>query len=192
MDKMNRRQFVGTSAAVLGAAGLRLPVWSQAASTTATPGLPLLLGVDYYPDQTPESLWEEDARRISDAIRRDAHLLPRFDGDRREGDVRGPAAAAAAVGAAVGMDSVWTAGEGVGASSCDHGRSKAGGDTGVMARGGAAGSCGSEGAADWGWGAATAAVMPRRCSTRPRRRDNSSTWRWSRVSGSSAVVGSGF
>ena len=26
----------------------------------------MLLGVDYYPDQTPESLWEEDARMIAD------------------------------------------------------------------------------------------------------------------------------
>ena len=28
---------------------------------------PLLLGVDYYPDQTPEHLWEEDARLIAEA-----------------------------------------------------------------------------------------------------------------------------
>ena len=66
MEKMNRSQFVGTSAAVLGAAGLRLPVWAQAGAT-ASAGVPLLLGVDYYPDQTPESLWEEDARKISEA-----------------------------------------------------------------------------------------------------------------------------
>src|SRR5207244_12655102 len=26
----------------------------------------LLLGVDYYPDQTPESLWEEDARMMAE------------------------------------------------------------------------------------------------------------------------------
>jgi len=26
----------------------------------------MLLGVDYYPDQTPESLWEEDARMIAE------------------------------------------------------------------------------------------------------------------------------
>ena len=32
----------------------------------STPGL-LLLGVDYYPDQTPESLWEEDARMMAEA-----------------------------------------------------------------------------------------------------------------------------
>ena len=26
----------------------------------------MLLGVDYYPDQTPESLWEEDSRMMAD------------------------------------------------------------------------------------------------------------------------------
>jgi beta-galactosidase len=35
-------------------------------SQPATPAVPLLLGVDYYPDQTPESLWEEDAREMAD------------------------------------------------------------------------------------------------------------------------------
>src|SRR5262245_13120717 len=68
MGKLNRRQFVGASAAVVGAAGLHLPMWAQqAAGNTAAPAVPLLLGVDYYPDQTPESLWEEDARKISEA-----------------------------------------------------------------------------------------------------------------------------
>jgi len=66
MGKLNRRQFVGTSAVVLGAAGLRLPIWAQHAASNPAAG-PLLLGVDYYPDQTPESLWEEDARKISEA-----------------------------------------------------------------------------------------------------------------------------
>jgi beta-galactosidase len=68
MGKINRRRFVGASAAVLGAAGLRLPMWTQVvAGNLASPAVPLLLGVDYYPDQTPESLWEEDARKISEA-----------------------------------------------------------------------------------------------------------------------------
>ena len=68
MAKINRRDFVGASTAVLGAAGLRLPLWAQVAASGATsPSVPLLLGVDYYPDQTPESLWEEDARRIAEA-----------------------------------------------------------------------------------------------------------------------------
>lgn len=68
MAKINRRRFVGTSAAVLSAAGLRLPLWAQLSGTAgASTSTPLLLGVDYYPDQTPESLWDEDARRMSEA-----------------------------------------------------------------------------------------------------------------------------
>ena len=67
MAKVNRRQFVSASAAVVGAAGLRLPMWGQIAANGSSPSFPVLLGVDYYPDQTPESLWEEDARRISAA-----------------------------------------------------------------------------------------------------------------------------
>ncbi len=42
-------------------------LWSREVgdnAAPATPGVPLLLGVDYYPDQTPESLWEEDARMM--------------------------------------------------------------------------------------------------------------------------------
>src|SRR5579885_3227244 len=67
MGRINRRGFLGISAAAFGAMGLRSPLWAQAgASTTGNP-MPLLLGVDYYPDQTPESLWEEDARMMSDA-----------------------------------------------------------------------------------------------------------------------------
>src|SRR5439155_10245371 len=45
---------------------LRLPMWAQV-SGGAPASVPLLLGVDYYPDQTPESLCEEDTRRISEA-----------------------------------------------------------------------------------------------------------------------------
>jgi beta-galactosidase len=67
MASMNRRRFVGTSAAALGVAGLRLPVWAQIANGGTSAAFPTLLGVDYYPDQTPESLWEEDARRISES-----------------------------------------------------------------------------------------------------------------------------
>src|SRR5690349_263615 len=67
MASMNRRKFVGTSAAALGVAGLRLPVWAQIANGGTSAAFPTLLGVDYYPDQTPESLWEEDARRISES-----------------------------------------------------------------------------------------------------------------------------
>ena len=65
MAKINRREFAAAVSALLTAAGLRLPMWAQASA--AAKFSPLLLGVDYYPDQTPESLWEEDARRISEA-----------------------------------------------------------------------------------------------------------------------------
>jgi beta-galactosidase len=61
VESVSRRAFIGGSLAVLGAAGLRLPLLAQAAAAG-----PLLFGVDYYPDQTPESLWEEDARMIAE------------------------------------------------------------------------------------------------------------------------------
>jgi len=62
----NRREFIGGAFALLSAAGIRLPMWAQAATgMNSSPG-PLLLGVDYYPDQTPETLWEEDARMMAD------------------------------------------------------------------------------------------------------------------------------
>lgn len=56
---MNRRSFC-QSVAATAAVSLRLPTWAQATSLT-TAGNRILLGVDYYPDQTPESLWQEDA-----------------------------------------------------------------------------------------------------------------------------------
>ena len=61
MAVFDRRAFIYGSLAVLGAARLGLPVWAQVAAG------PLLFGVDYYPDQTPETLWEEDARMIAEA-----------------------------------------------------------------------------------------------------------------------------
>jgi hypothetical protein len=61
---LSRREFIG-GVAVMGAAGLRLPVWAQATGT-AGKATQLLLGVDYYPDQTSEALWEEDARMMAD------------------------------------------------------------------------------------------------------------------------------
>src|ERR1700739_3206024 len=65
---INRRKFLGGSVAALAVAGLRNPVWGLARANAANVALtiPLLLGVDYYPDQTPESLWEEDARMMAD------------------------------------------------------------------------------------------------------------------------------
>jgi beta-galactosidase len=62
LTSIDRRAFIGGSLAVMGAAGLRLPLWAQAAAAG-----PLLFGVDYYPDQTPEALWGDDARMIAEA-----------------------------------------------------------------------------------------------------------------------------
>jgi len=68
---MNRRQFVAIGSA--GAAGLLLNRHAGAlaqSGTAAHPALdrlPLLFGVDYYPDQTPERLWEEDAAAMAAA-----------------------------------------------------------------------------------------------------------------------------
>ena len=52
----------------MSAASIRLPLWARAvANVAAAPsGGQILLGVDYYPDQTPEALWEEDSRMMSD------------------------------------------------------------------------------------------------------------------------------
>jgi len=48
--------------------GLRHPLWALVNADSAAGAAPehLLLGVDYYPDQTPEALWEEDARMMAD------------------------------------------------------------------------------------------------------------------------------
>ena len=68
---ITRRNFVAQGSAILSAAGLKLPVWSVLARGTSNGASsgerPPLLGVDYYPDQTPEHLWEEDARLIAEA-----------------------------------------------------------------------------------------------------------------------------
>jgi beta-galactosidase len=65
-NQVNRRQFVLLSST--GAISLLLnkslsaapSVMQTASSPTRTP-LPLFFGVDYYPDQTTEALWEQDA-----------------------------------------------------------------------------------------------------------------------------------
>ncbi len=70
MKSPNRREFLGGAVALgmVSAAGIRLPVWAQTAANVSTSNAgPLLLGVDYYPDQTPEALWEEDSRMMADA-----------------------------------------------------------------------------------------------------------------------------
>src|SRR5712692_4300665 len=63
-----RREFLGGAFALIGAASIRLPMWAHAASGLAgnSPGGQILLGVDYYPDQTPEALWDEDARMMAE------------------------------------------------------------------------------------------------------------------------------
>ena len=71
---MDRRDFILTGNATL-ASLLALPhsrAFSQAAKEKVSPGyssprLPLLFGTDYYPDQTPESLWEQDAAAMAAA-----------------------------------------------------------------------------------------------------------------------------
>src|SRR5437764_5190803 len=68
---LTRREFGQRGVALLTAAGVRLPMWERALHPMFAPASsterPLLLGVDYYPDQTTENLWEEDARMISEA-----------------------------------------------------------------------------------------------------------------------------
>ncbi|WP_263377705.1 beta-galactosidase [Granulicella paludicola] len=62
---MNRRSFCLSSAAFAAALAQRR-LWSQSPSLN-TAGNRILLGVDYYPDQTPESLWAEDATMMAEA-----------------------------------------------------------------------------------------------------------------------------
>jgi len=66
MFSFSRREFLSSSAAALSAASFRPPLWAQIGNNSASALGPLLLGVDYYPDQTPESLWEEDARLMAE------------------------------------------------------------------------------------------------------------------------------
>lgn len=70
---MNRREFVIRGSATLGSVlahsrwALSQPVQLHTASSEAGGSRPLLLGVDYYPDQTPEALWEQDAAAMAAA-----------------------------------------------------------------------------------------------------------------------------
>ena len=68
MTSPTRREFLGGAFALMSAASIRLPLWARAvANVAAAPSSgQILLGVDYYPDQTPEALWEEDSRMMSD------------------------------------------------------------------------------------------------------------------------------
>lgn len=66
--RISRREFVGGAVALVGATGMRVPVWAKSFVNAQTEtAQPILLGADYYPDQTPESLWEEDARMMVEA-----------------------------------------------------------------------------------------------------------------------------
>jgi beta-galactosidase len=64
---ITRRVFLAKGSALLAAAGVRAARWARVAAGNPDSSTPseLLLGVDYYPDQTPEPLWEEDARMIA-------------------------------------------------------------------------------------------------------------------------------
>lgn len=68
MTSPTRREFLGGALVLMSAAGIRLPIWAQTAASAAgdSSAGPLLLGVDYYPDQTPEALWEEDCRMMAE------------------------------------------------------------------------------------------------------------------------------
>jgi len=64
---ISRREFLSGSVALLGAAGMKMPLWARLVGRDTATSQHILLGVDYYPDQTPESLWEEDARMMAEA-----------------------------------------------------------------------------------------------------------------------------
>jgi beta-galactosidase len=65
---ITRRAFLAHAGTLLAAASLpaALRPEARAEGFAAPTTLPLLLGADYYPDQTPESLWEEDVRMIAE------------------------------------------------------------------------------------------------------------------------------
>ncbi len=67
---MNRRVFLASSAAAVtwSLAHNDLLALSGADPQTSAPATrPLLFGVDYYPDQTPQRLWEQDAAQMAEA-----------------------------------------------------------------------------------------------------------------------------
>src|SRR6476469_2343033 len=70
LTSATRRDFLGGAFAlgIMSTAGIRLPLWAGGAPSLAggSSAGQILLGVDYYPDQTPEALWEEDSRMMAD------------------------------------------------------------------------------------------------------------------------------
>ena len=63
---MDRRIFLKSAAGTFCLAVGNPVRRFAAAPATPSNGMPLLFGVDYYPDQTEESLWEEDARMMAE------------------------------------------------------------------------------------------------------------------------------
>jgi beta-galactosidase len=63
---VTRREFLVGAGTLLAASGVPVKLWSQASATASLGNGAVLFGADYYPDQTPESLWEEDARLMAD------------------------------------------------------------------------------------------------------------------------------
>jgi len=63
---MERRIFLKAAAGTICLSAAQ--PWARAAGLPGAAGqaMPLLFGVDYYPDQTDESLWEEDARMMAE------------------------------------------------------------------------------------------------------------------------------
>ncbi len=67
MAPISRRTFLGSAVAAASVARFQIPLWAQATPNAAASAAgQLLLGVDYYPDQTPQALWEEDARMMAE------------------------------------------------------------------------------------------------------------------------------
>jgi beta-galactosidase len=66
VPSVHRRDFLCGTVALLGAMSFQHPIWAMVSEKSGPGTSPLLLGVDYYPDQTPETLWDEDARMMAD------------------------------------------------------------------------------------------------------------------------------
>lgn len=63
---IDRRAFLLQAGALTVLAGKHQLLWAQPVAGPSALSEAVLLGVDYYPDQTQESLWEEDARMMAD------------------------------------------------------------------------------------------------------------------------------
>src|SRR3974390_2481890 len=72
MGAMNRRKFIwNAGATVAGLAALREKIAyarsiAESGASPEIPKVPLLFGTDYYPDQTPEKLWQQDAAMMAE------------------------------------------------------------------------------------------------------------------------------